>query len=90
MRTLYFISLDEMQYIVERGISHDEYSDYIGRIHQLDCESLPVPGFIEWHQHPDRRIPADRLEQMQMQKDEFTRIVDEEVERLKELKEKNY
>ena len=87
MRTLYFITLDEMQYIVEHAITHDEYADYadyISRIHQLDCESLPAPGFIEWHRHPDRRIAPDRLEQMQMQKDEFTRIVDEEVERLRE------
>lgn len=85
---LYFISLDEMQYIVEHGITHEEYAeydDYVQRIHQLDAESLPAPGFIEWHCHPDRRIPADRLEEMQMQKDKFTRIVDEEVERLKEI-----
>ena len=80
MHSYYFISLDTMQYIVENGITqqeYDEYQDYQQRVASVS-DRLYVPEFREWREHPDRRYKPDALERIQMLQDQL----DQEVERI--------
>lgn len=82
MHSCYFLSLDTMQYIVDNGITqeeYDEYQDYAQRVASAS-DLLHVPEFREWREHPERRYKPDRLERIQMLQDELGR----EIERIKE------
>lgn len=80
MRTVYFISLDEMQYLIDRDISREQYDEYYDYCQRVAMLSLDVPTFREWHQHPDRRYDPAALERLQRMKDDLER----ETERLKQ------
>lgn len=80
LRTVYFISLDEMQYIIDHNISREQYDEYYDYCQRLALLSLDVPTFRDWHQHRVRRYDAAALERLQMMKDDL----DRETERLKQ------
>ena len=80
LRACYFISLDEMQYIIDNGIRREEYDEYYEYCQRLAALSLDVPSFREWREHPDRRYAPAALERLQMMKDDLER----ETERVKQ------
>lgn len=80
LRTVYYISLDEMQYIIDNGILRDEYDDYYDYCQRLAPLSLDTPTFREWREHPDRRYDPAALLRLQMMKDDLER----ETERVKQ------
>lgn len=80
LRTVYFISLDEMQYLIDHDISCEQYDEYYDYRQRLAMLSFDVPTFREWHQRPDRRYDPAALERLQMMKDDLER----ETERLKQ------
>ena len=76
LRTCYFISLDEMQYIIDHGILRDEYDEYYDYCQRLAALSLDPPTFREWREHPDSRYADAALERLQTMKDDLEREAD--------------
>lgn len=86
LRTLYFIPLDEMQYIVDHDISreeYDEYNDYLQRLGSIGGGGFDIPGFREWREHPEQRIPADTLERLQMLQDQLDKEIENVIKKQK-------
>lgn len=81
LHSYYFIGLDTMQYIVENDITQQEYDEYqeYAQLVSNASDRFDVPRFREWREHPERRIKPDRLERIQMLRDE----IDKEIERIK-------
>ncbi|MBQ8713071.1 MAG: hypothetical protein IJ551_09690 [Prevotella sp.] len=84
LRTVYFISLDEMQYIIDHDIRRKEYDEYYDYCQRLSVLSLDVPKFRDWREHPDRRYDNAALRRLQTMKDDLER----ETDRLKHSVEK--
>ena len=78
LRACYFISLDEMQYIIDHGITRDEYDEYYDYAQRVAMLNLGTPSFRDWREYPDRRYDPAALERLQMMKDDLER----ETERL--------
>jgi len=78
MHSNYFISLDTMQYIVDNGISQEEYDRYQEYVHIVASASdrLHVPKLREWRAHPERRYDIEALEHIQILQADICREVE--------------
>lgn len=80
LHAYYFLSLDDIQYIIDHGISQDEYDQYHTYCERLALINFSIPTLRQWRERPDRRVADDQLEHIQMLREQLG----QEIERVKE------
>jgi hypothetical protein len=76
---VYYFDLSTLQYVVENNIRREEYEDYMVYVQCLAdiSDRLPILDFADWHEHPERRIKEESLENIRKLKN----LLEEEIER---------